>query len=125
MTHTNDKIETLAAQIERMTLELEALQKKKEEEAAVLRAALNGAITESVEGRFAIFLHDNFCRHNHIDGCSWGYEIHHHHGDDWSGAEHARHLKLAKLMLNSTKDLVSPETLIKIFHDFRAFSRQV
>lgn len=60
--------------------------------------------TLSDEEQLAIFLHQHLCTSNHIDGCSWHYEI---HGviDDWNGHAHKKYLNMAKEMIVQCPDI--------------------
>ena len=60
-------------------------------------------ITNSFSGKLAEYLHDKFCRTNHIDGCSWHYEINHSGKIDWSCYAHGNYLTSAMELIKFFK----------------------
>jgi len=45
--------------------------------------------------RLADMLHETLCRHNHTDGCSWGYE------KDWKHGDQRHYLNIASEIVQS------------------------
>lgn len=79
---------------------IKALQKeleKLEEEKKALESL-------SDEQKLALKLHDIFCRHDHVEGCSWFYEI--ESGiHKWERSEHLEWLRKAGIISNECKKL--------------------
>ena len=67
----------------------------------------------SEDKKLAIELHKNLCHSNHIDCCSWHYEI---NGleHDWNGYEHKKWLDKAKEILK-VSDFNTACAIIEIF----------
>lgn len=74
-------------QLAELELKKQELLKEKERLAAL-----------TLEQELAEFLHENMCRFNHNDGCSWEYE----NCDPfvWNGFSHKKYLHSATLMIN-------------------------
>lgn len=54
--------------------------------------------------RLADMLHETLCRHNHTDGCGWGYE------KDWKTWDHLRYLNIASAIVLSWERVRSVTT---------------
>lgn len=63
MKSIDTNISKIENQISDLTEKLELLKRQKEELESL-----------PADKKIAILLHENFCNHNHTDGCSWHYE---------------------------------------------------
>lgn len=88
-----ENIDSKIANLKREIVELETRKKKLEPD----------PIANSFSGKLAEYLHDKFCRTNHIDGCSWHYEINRSGKIDWSGYAHAEYLSEADRLITMFK----------------------
>lgn len=70
----------------------------KETEIAELKQQIEALKSLTPEQQLAIFIHDQMCRHNHIDGCSWYYEIE-RDIHSWDESEHQKYLHKADDLL--------------------------
>jgi hypothetical protein len=55
--------------------------------------------------KMAIYLHSNFCHHNHTDACGWEYEFN-AKGHDWTGYSHKHYLQEAAKHLPHFKNII-------------------
>jgi hypothetical protein len=88
---------------------------EKENEIALLKEQLKHEQALSDDEKLAIQLHGMLCTWNHVDGCSWEYEIK-NNTHDWNGHAHCEYLKKAvKLKNKMHKDGLSVSDGIRIF----------
>lgn len=64
---------------------------------AELTAELDALAVTEEEARLAELIHANYCRYNHTDGCSWGYER-----GNWANSVHQQYLDRAREALKAT-----------------------
>lgn len=62
--------------------------------------------------------HGLFCKWNHTDGCSWGYE---QTGEDsaWSGSAHQEWLKKIKTLVANGRTIKEINDFFDVYEDFR------
>lgn len=82
---------------------IEADIKKREQELAAAKVALEQAKRESPDKQLAKELHGMLCTWNHTDGCGWFYEIKNKE-DVWTGHAHGQYLMKARSLINKCTD---------------------
>ena len=103
MTKNTEKIKDLEAQIAKLQAEDDAF----------------NALTP--DQQMTITLHEMLCRHNHADGCGWGYEF--TKGQhDWAGREHGVYMQKALMLRGFCCERgLTTETAIDLFTLIRGF----
>ncbi len=65
--------------------------------------------------QLAIWLHENLCKSDHTEQCSFYHELLHYGiKDDWDGLEHSKYLEKADQLLAVTKDITLLKRIIQI-----------
>lgn len=70
--------------------------------------------TLSKEQRFAIYLHDKFCKSNHTDMCSWYYEFNNQIEHEWNRYAHKKYLEIAIKLIDEGIYYDEIEKVLKI-----------
>lgn len=71
--------------------------------------------TLSEREQLAIWLHENLCKANHTEQCSFYQEMYHCGiKDDWNGLEHSQYLEKADQLLAVTSDIRLLKRIIQI-----------
>ena len=89
--------------------------KQKEAELAELKLRIEQEQALSDDEKLAIQLHSILCKWNHVDGCSWEYEIN-KNVHNWNGNAHSEYLRKAAKLRNEMEPLIiSTEVALQIF----------
>lgn len=73
---------------------------------------MSNTLSEEELKKVAALLHDQFCPHNHTDGCGWFYEG--GYDDTWGATTHSRYLYLTRRFFKSNPGVALEEFLSTI-----------